>query len=403
MTATVRSSWLLDTGQTREDTRLTELGATLPADPLKVQSGILPGSADGSAKVAAFWLTDQTAMTATVQPGRAVIQGMATQGAYAVTLAEATVLTFADGDPQPRVDLVCLRVYDTPYDGSGQTTATLEIIRGTAAATPVPPPVPPQALALYNIAVPADASAGNTGILWASAVTDLRVTTVATGGVLPVYGNAAVPGSYIGQLRDNNDVVERWSKSAWVGYAKALGGIIPSGSSVPASYVGQYRDANGQLERWNGTAWDRVFPATLGFVYSYDAGSTTSTAYTSTLGDRTTPLTVSFTAPPTGAVLVTLGSAIHTTGDATTTGYMAATITQGSTVIDTAGDDRAVLGTYSYPNSVTVTYRVAGLTPGTASLATACFRSTNSKFTTWFDNLYIRIEPDVPAAGIRPL
>ncbi|WP_225847921.1 hypothetical protein [Streptomyces sp. HPF1205] len=393
MTATVRSAWLLGTGQTREDTRLTELGATLPADPLKVTSGILPGSADGSAKVAAFWLTDQTAMTATVQPGRAVIQGMATQGAYAVTLAEATTLTFADGDPQPRVDLVCLRVYDTPYDGSGQTAAALEIVRGTAAATPVPPPVPAQALPLYTVAVPAGASAGNTGILWASAVTDLRVTTVATGGVLPVYGNAAVPGSYIGQLRDNNNVVERWSKSAWVGYPQALGGIIPSGSGVAATYVGQYRDSGGKLQRWNGTAWDTVSPATLGFVYSYDAGSTTSTTYNSTLADRTAPLTVNFTAPPTGAVLVTLGATVHTTGDATTTGYMAAAITQGATVVSAAGDNYAAQGTYSYPNSVMVTYRVGGLTPGAASTATAWFRSTNSKFDTWFDNLQIRIEP----------
>lgn len=395
MTATVRSAWLLDTGQTREDTRLTALGATLPADPLKVLSGVLPGSADGSARVAAFWLTDQTAMTATVQPGRAVIQGMATQGAYAVTLSEATVLTFADGDQLPRLDLVVLRVYDTPYDGTGQTAAALEIVRGTASATPVAPPVPAQALPLYNISVPAGASAGNTGIPWASAVQDLRVTTVATGGVLPVYGNAAVPGSYTGQLRDNKDVIERWENGGWTAYPHALGGVIPSGSGVAASYVGQYRDSGGKLQRWNGTAWDTVLPTTLGFVYSYDAGNTTSTTYTSTLTDRTAPLSVAFTAPATGAVLVTLGSAIHTTGDATTTGYMSATIAQGSTVVDAPTDDRALVGTGSYASSVVVTYRVGGLTPGAASTATAFFRSTNSTKTTWFDNLFLRIEPAV--------
>ena len=360
MTATVRSSWLLDTGQTREDTRLTQLGATLPADPLKVQSGILPGSADGTARVAAFWLKDQTTMTATVQPGRAVIQGMATQGAYAVTLAEPVVLTFEDGEQQTRIDLVCLQVSDTAYGATGQTQATLQIVKGQASATPQPPALPDLALPLYHVTVPAGASAGNTGIPWASAVEDLRVTTVATGGVLPVYGNAAVPGAYYGQLRDRNEIVERWENGAWVAYPHALGGIIPSGSGVAATYVGQYRDSGGKLQRWNGTAWDNVYPSTLGFAYSSDAGTTTTTTYSSTLGDRTAPLSTTFTAPPTGAVLVTLGAAIHTTGDATTTGYMAATIKQGSTVIDAASDDRSAQGTYSYQNSVLCTYRVSG-------------------------------------------
>jgi hypothetical protein len=393
MTATVRSSWLLDTGQTREDTRLTQLGATLPADPLKVQSGILPGSADGTARVAAFWLKDQTTMTATVQPGRAVIQGMATQGAYAVTLAEPVVLTFEDGEQQTRIDLVCLQVSDTAYGATGQTQATLQIVKGQASATPQPPALPDLALPLYHVTVPAGASAGNTGIPWASAVEDLRVTTVATGGVLPVYGNAAVPGAYYGQLRDRNEIVERWENGAWVAYPHALGGIIPSGSGVAATYVGQYRDSGGKLQRWNGTAWDNVYPSTLGFAYSSDAGTTTTTTYSSTLGDRTAPLSTTFTAPPTGAVLVTLGAAIHTTGDATTTGYMAATIKQGSTVIDAASDDRSAQGTYSYQNSVLCTYRVSGLTPGATSTATAFFRASASGKTTWFDNLFIRIEP----------
>ena len=396
MTATARSSWLLDTGQTREDTRLTQLGATLPADALKVQSGILPGSPDGSARVAGFWLQDQTAMTATVEPGRAVIQGLASQGAYPVTLSEPVVLTFQDGEQQDRIDLVCLRVYDKAYDSSVETATTLEIIKGTSGATPQPPAVPALALPLYRITVPAGASAGNTGIPWASAVQDLRVTTVATGGVLPVYGNAAVPGSYYGQLRDRNELIERWENGAWVAYSHAFGGIVPTGSGIAATYVGQYRDNSGKLQRWNGTAWDTIFPATLAFVNSADAGSVSSTNYGTVLSDRPAgAFTASFTAPPTGAVLVTVGAAIHTTGDTATTGYMAAQVTQGSTVISAASDDRAALGTGAWSTSATSTFRVGGLTPGAACQATGCFRATDATKSTWFDNLFIRVDPAV--------
>lgn len=395
MSTTVRSSWLLETGQTREDTRLAPLGATLPADPVKVQTGILPGSADGSARVAAFWLKDQTTMTATIEPGRAVIQGMATQGAYPVTLAEPTVLTFADGDQQDRVDLVCLRVYDAAYDSTVTNGAALEIVKGEASATPAPPPVPALALPLYNITVPAGASAGNTGIPWASAVEDLRVTTVATGGVLPVYGNAAVPGTYVSQLRDHNDVLERWdSDGAWIAYPRAVGGIIPAGSGVAASYVGQYRDQNGRLQRWNGTAWDTVYPTTSAFAYATDAGYISSTTYVDQLGDTVSPhIGVDFTAPPTGAVLVTVGSAIHTVGSGTTTGYMAVTITQNGTVFSAANDSAAARSTYSYENSVACTFHVGGLTPGAACTATVWYRNTDSSEATWFDNRYLRIEP----------
>ncbi|MBY8878075.1 hypothetical protein [Actinacidiphila acidipaludis] len=397
MSATVRSSWLLDSGQTREDTRLTQLGATLPADPVKVQSGILPGSTDGGAsRVGAFWLKNQTAMGATVLPGRAVIQGLATQGAYAVTLAEPVVLTFQDGEQQDRIDLVCLQVLDSSYDSSVQTSVSLQIIKGQSGATPQPPALPALALPLYHVRVPAGASAGNTGILWASAVEDLRVTTVSTGGVLPVYGNTAVPGAYYGQLRDRGDLLERWENGAWVAYSHALGGIIPTGSGIAPTYVGQYRDSSGKLQRWNGTAWDTVLPVTLAFVNSADAGSVSSTTYGTVLGDRPAgAFTASFTAPPTGAVLVTLGAAIHTTGDNATTGYMTAQVTQGSTVIAAASDDRAALGTGAYSTSAVTTFRVGGLTPGAASQATAYFRSTDATKSTWFDNLFIRIEPAV--------
>lgn len=253
----LRSSWVAETGQTREDTRLTQLGATTPANPLEVRSGILPGSYDGLSRLSGLSLEGASgAMTATVREGRAVIAGSAAQGAYPVTLSEPTALTFADGDAaNSRTDLVVLRIYDSLYDNSGQTRAALEIVQGTPAAVPAVPAAPPIALPLYRVTVRAGISAGKGGINWSTDVTDLRTPTVAVGGILPVVGETG-NGAYPGQYRDSGGAFQRWDGSAWVSYPSALGGIAPLGAVTTAGYTGQYRDSSaGLLQRWNGSAW----------------------------------------------------------------------------------------------------------------------------------------------------
>ncbi|MGW1618441.1 hypothetical protein [Streptomyces sp. NPDC002172] len=253
----LRSSWVAETGQTREDTRLTQLGATTPVNPLEVRSGILPGSYDGLYRMSGFWMEGTGgSMKATVHEGRAVIAAGATQGAYPVTLPEPATLTFADGDAtNPRIDLVVLRIYDSLYDNSGQTKAALEIVQGTPAATPAAPAAPAIALPVYQVRVPAGASAGKGGLDWTTVLTDLRTPTVAVGGILPVYGETG-NGAYPGQYRDSGGALQRWDGSAWVSYPSALGGIAPAGAVTTASYTGQYRDSSGGLlQRWNGSAW----------------------------------------------------------------------------------------------------------------------------------------------------
>lgn len=254
----LRSSWVAATGQTREDTRLTQLGATTPVNPLQVRSGILPGSDDGTSRVSGFRLEGGSgSMTATVREGRAVVQAGATQGAYPVTLAEPMTVAFADGDPaNNRIDLVVLRIYDAQYDqqGSTLTKASLEIVPGTASATPAVPAVPGIGLPIYQVLVRAGVSAGKGGINWSTDVTDLRTTTVAVGGILPAYGDTG-PGAYPGQYRDSGGTLQRWDGSAWVSYPSALGGIAPNGGVATASYTGQYRDTPGGLQRWNGSSW----------------------------------------------------------------------------------------------------------------------------------------------------
>ncbi|MFF8995299.1 hypothetical protein ACF09H_36285 [Streptomyces sp. NPDC014983] len=279
----LRSSWVAETGQTREDTRLTQIGATTPANPLEVRSGILPGSYDGLNRLSGFWL-DGTAgtMQATVHEGRAVVAAGATQGAYPVTLPEPAPLTFADGGDNPRIDLVVLKIYDALYDtgttgGTQPSTATLEIVEGTPDPNPQPPAAPAIGLPLYQVLVRTGISAGKGGINWSTDVTDLRTPTVAVGGILPAVGDTG-NGAYPGQYRDSGGALQRWDGSAWVSYPSALGGIAPAGTVGTASYTGQYRDSSaGLLQRWNGSAWVSYQPVPKWVDYTPVWGTETGT------------------------------------------------------------------------------------------------------------------------------
>ncbi|MFJ6520784.1 hypothetical protein ACIQJ4_21360 [Streptomyces filamentosus] len=260
----IRPGWLLPSGQTRQTTRLTALGAGIPVDPLVTRSGILPGSADGKYRVGGLSLTGSGPMTATVHAGRALVQGRPEQGAYPVVLDGDTVLAFGDGDPlNPRIDLVVLRVYDDDFDGLGRHEAVLEVLTGRPEAAPAAPAVPPASLPLFTVRVKAGTSAGSGGIAWTGGdLTDLRTTVTGVGGILPVYNNAGVPGSYPGQYQDNDVAhhLQRWSGTGWVAYPKEIGGVAPQGALTVGGYTGQYREHNGVLQRWNGTAWTAYQP-----------------------------------------------------------------------------------------------------------------------------------------------
>ncbi|MGW0466846.1 hypothetical protein ACWDX6_16455 [Streptomyces sp. NPDC003027] len=260
----VRSGWLSPTGQTRQNTRVTNIGATTPVNPLGTRSGVLPGTYDGKSRVGGLWLNGSGPMTATVYHGKAVIQGGTTDGAYPVALDEDITLTFGDGDPlNPRIDLVVLRVYDNDADAPGRHEAAIEIIRGVPAAVPQAPATPPRSLPLYSVRVKAGASAGTGGVGWSDGIlTDLRTTVVSAGGILPVHNNAGVPGAYPGQYQDNDSshFLQRWDGSTWVPYPKEIGGIAPGGTLANGSYPGQFRENGGVLQRWNGTAWVNYQP-----------------------------------------------------------------------------------------------------------------------------------------------
>lgn len=393
----LRSSWVAETGQTREDTRLNQVGATTMINPVQVRSGILPGSYDGKWRLSGFWMDKASAMTATVSEGRAVIQGDISQGVYPVALPASEQVTFAAGDAQyGRIDLVVLKIYDNLYDGSTRNEAKVEIIRGVPGQAPQAPVAPPRSLPLYEVTVPAGASAGNGGIPWNTALKDLRTPVVALGGILPVEG-PVLPGAHPGQYQDTaNNQLQRWDGGQWVAYPEAIGGIIPSSAStLTASYTGQYRDTpGGQLQRWNGSAWTPAVPGPY-FVDNGDFGDTASTAYTPTLGGRATnPLTVNFVAPPSKAVAVSFGCKLRS-GSPDHYAYMALKLTQGATVVNDLDDDYATIAASQHMVSVSTTRRYSNLTPGATYTLTAHFRviANTLGLKGGFDNTYIKVDP----------
>lgn len=204
---TVRSVWHINPGQTRADTRLSPVGTWTPTDATQTRGGVVPGGT-------ALNLTGAT-MTGTIAIGRAVVQGTATQGAYGVVVTAAETFTVANGHASlARIDSVFAVAYDQLYDTSGQTLAAIVYTQGTAASSPTAPTAPATGTAylkLWDIAVPAGASAGSP-INWATALTDQRVYTTAVGGITP---GSTVAGAYAGQWRDNGGVLERYTGSAW--------------------------------------------------------------------------------------------------------------------------------------------------------------------------------------------
>ncbi|MFE1770263.1 hypothetical protein [Streptomyces sp. NPDC059008] len=212
---TVRAAWLLPEGQTREDTRLAPVTPMAPESELRSRGGVIAGGDPLKATGAGL-------MQLRIGTGRAIVQGTDAQGAYPIAVTSPETLTVADGDPQhSRIDSVMLRIYDGLYDTSETTTATVEIVQGAAATTPVAPPLPPASLRLWDVTVPAGVSAGVGGLDWSNALADRRRYTTALGGIIPRGWGLAFDGAHDGQYRDDGAAgLQRWNSAAgaWLPY-----------------------------------------------------------------------------------------------------------------------------------------------------------------------------------------
>lgn len=235
---TIRSVWHINNSQTREDTRFAPLGIMTPnsTSPLSTANGVVPAGTSMN-------LTSTGAMSAQVEIGRAVVQGLLTQGCYPVVITAPEALTFADGDASnPRIDSVMLVIRDDPYDSSGFTDVRCMIVQGTPAASPAAPALPTEAsLRLFNVRVEAGVSAGGGGIDWGTKVTDVRTYAVALGGI----GLGNNPGAYAGQWRDSggaSGTLSRYNGTAWESFVR-----LDSGGQLQIGDVNLRRDASNVL------------------------------------------------------------------------------------------------------------------------------------------------------------
>ncbi|MFH9265767.1 hypothetical protein [Streptomyces sp. NPDC017546] len=396
----VRSAWLInrtetESGQSRADTRLAPVGTMAPTGALTSAGGVIPGSENGAHLMSALYVYGEVAgMRATVAPGRAVIQGRGPAGAYPVVLTDYTEVAFDDGNASnPRIDVVVLRVLDAQFDDEdGRTEAVLEVVQGAPAASPEPPRLPPTSLPLAQVRIPAGASAGTGGIDWANAVYDLRVPTVAVGGILAESWARDVPGGYVGQYRDTVTDYQRWDGTRWVGYPRQIGGIAPQGALATGEYTGQYRDEGGRLQRWDGTVWRPAVTASA-WANNTDGGYCDSTAWVEAVTDTTGPtITATFTVPVSGAVFVTLGFLGNTGVDGQWC-RMSANIRKDGVLVSPAHETRSAGVGSKAPTSVSATFRVTGLQPGAVHTAVSAYCTSATSNRGWFDNRFIRVDP----------
>lgn len=225
---TIRSIWHINNSQTREDTRFAPVGIMTPnsTSPLSTANGVIPSGTSMN-------LTSTGAMSAQVEIGRAVVQGLLTQGCYPVVITAPEALTFADGDASnPRIDSVMLVIRDDPYDSTGFTDVRCIVVPGTPAASPSAPALPTTAsLRLFDVRVEAGVSAGGGGIDWGTKVTDRRTWAVALGGI----GVGNNPGTYPGQWRDSGGAagtLSRYNGTAWESFVRLdSGGQIVIGDT----------------------------------------------------------------------------------------------------------------------------------------------------------------------------
>lgn len=167
------------------DHRILESGLMASAGTLAARGGLLPGFGAGN-------LTTVSAMVARVAPLKVIIPNgvSAALGPY-LLISDANVdITFDAGEASvPRVDRIIARAYDNTNDGSGSTTGSVYYLKGTSGGSATALPV--NSILLYEMTIPAGASAGGGGVNFANAV-DQRVYTTAAGGIIPVASNAAM-------------------------------------------------------------------------------------------------------------------------------------------------------------------------------------------------------------------
>lgn len=345
--------------------------------PLAGRSGIRPmgGTAANIVTLSGTTITVAT-HAGLIAPGWATATGVYQ---VALTAAETPGPLTAQG-ANPRKDIVVGRVYDDTESTSGLRTYRSEYIAGTPGPSPTEPSVPPGAIKLAVIDVPA--SGGGS-----PAVTQTYPYTTAAGGVLLVRTQAerdAISNPYDGYAvyRADRNWVEIHDGTAWRVQGVA---VCSSGTDRDAAITNPY---SGQLAivtnvglvyRYDGAAWQKLVPSRV--TNAQDAvATTTSTTYTSSLSGGSGASGI-FVAPPSGEVDVEVtANAEHSGASA---GCASFEIRTGSTVgagtvVQSANDNTALLSGGGTGIRATVVTPISGLTPGATYNTRQMFRASGA-------------------------
>jgi hypothetical protein len=283
------------------------------------------------------------ASSVTIAPLTAIVQTTAALGVYKTAFpagsTELSKTITAAHATLARVDALDIKIFDHEADGSGSRGADIQLNAGTASGSPVAPTFTGVGIRLGTFAVPA------------------------SGGGSPVW--TANPNL--------------------VGYA-AAGGIldVPTRPTSPRAPTTIYNRSSGLLEIWNGTTWVTPRSGLLPVTASSDTDDSTTSA---TFGPGSSPFGITFVAPPSGQVYLTLTAYFGQTTNqkeaiVSESVRSGSTIGSGTLVGTAANGNRALVCgmavNTSAPARLQASRRrpVTGLTPGSTYNARCEFATT---------------------------
>ena len=308
------------------------LGLVPNGTPLGARSGLRP---DGGGTVA----VTAGSMQVTVDPFAAWIDGTASDAQAGYPFLSDAVVTLAvdPGDAtQARVDTVVARVQDNAYDAGGATVATVELVKGTPGAGV--PLLPANTIALRDVNVPAGASAGTGGLSSSNLGADRRKYISSLGGILPVA--SATERDALPTL--NGQVV--------------------------------YRFDTGKLQVRTGAGWLTVATEPVGLPAA-NANATLNTGTQTAWTTDTDAATVTFTAPASGQVEVTLSAYIVNTAASGSTGNARSGLkVSGGLTRDPADGESVAARGGGVGGTFSRTFLLTGLTAGTSYTLTSAHK-----------------------------
>lgn len=169
-------------------------------------------------------------MSVDVAAGSVIVAGSSDtyQGHYFAENRGTTnvTITAADGT-NSRYDLIVVRIQDSGHDGGSTDTVSIEVVTGTAAATPLFPTVPASSFVLATVLVP--------------------------------NGASTITNSDITDIRDGNDS-DGTTTLENEGFAAPIGARVVCTSatrpSTPIVGMAVYETDTGESRRWDGSTWD---------------------------------------------------------------------------------------------------------------------------------------------------